>query len=122
MIKINKCLKSFSFAVKGIYILFKNENNARVHLLTSVLVVFAGIFLHIEKGEWLWISLAITLVWVTEAINTAIEKIIDLYSPEFNPKAGVIKDLAAGSVLMTSIFAIVVASIIFITKFLSFIS
>jgi diacylglycerol kinase len=117
MIKISKCIKSFSFAFKGIYLLFKNENNARVHLLASLLVVIAGAFSHLDKTEWLWISLAITLVWVTEAVNTAIEKIVDLYSPEFNPRAGVIKDLAAGAVLMTAIFALLVACLIFIPKY-----
>lgn len=117
MININKCLKSFSFAFKGIYLLFKNENNARVHLLASVLVIIAGFLTDLDKGEWLWIILAITLVWLTEAINTAIEKIIDLYTPDFNPRAGIIKDLAAGAVLITAIFATVVGAIIFIPKF-----
>lgn len=117
MIKINQCLKSFYFAFKGIYSLFKNENNARVHLLASVLVIVAGFIFDLEKKEWLWIILAIAVVWITEAINTAIEKLVDLYSPEFNPKAGVIKDIAAGAVLLAAIFAIVVALIIFLPKF-----
>jgi diacylglycerol kinase len=117
MININKCLKSFSFAFKGIYLLFKYENNARVHLLASIFVIIAGFLVDLDKGEWLWIILAITLVWVSEAFNTAIEKIIDLYSPDFNPRAGTVKDLAAGAVLMTAIFAIIVGAIIFIPKF-----
>jgi diacylglycerol kinase len=116
MIKVSKCLKSFSFAIKGIYAFFKNENNARVHLLASVAVVITGFFFHLEKSEWLWISIAIALVWITEAINTAIEKLVDLISPDFNSKAGEIKDLAAGAVLLAAIFSLVVALVIFIPK------
>src|SRR5687768_2885515 len=114
MINIKKCLRSFSFAFKGIYAFFKNENNARVHLLASVFVVISGIFFHLERAEWLWICLCVALVWITEAINTSIEKLVDLISPEFNPKAGMIKDLAAGAVLLAAIFSLIVALIIFI--------
>jgi diacylglycerol kinase len=60
--------------------------------------------------------LAIALVWTTEAINTAIEKIVDFISPDFHPKAGEIKDLAAGAVLIASLFALITGLIIFVPK------
>lgn len=116
MINITKCLRSFTFAFKGIYSLFRNENNARVHLLASFLVVIAGFAYELNRSEWIWIALAVTLVWICEAINTAIEKLVDLVSPEINPKAGTIKDLAAGAVLLAAIFALIVAGIIFLPK------
>jgi diacylglycerol kinase len=117
MIKINKCIKSLGFAIQGILRFFKDENNARVHLLASVLVISFSLYLKISAGEWLWVLLCIALVWITEAINTAIEKIVDFISPEFNPKAGEIKDLAAGAVLFAAIFAFISALIIFLPKF-----
>jgi diacylglycerol kinase len=118
MIKISKCLKSFSFAFKGVYHLFKNENNAKVHLLATVLVIAAGVFLKLEINEWLWIIFAIGLVWITEAINTAIEKTVDLLSPDFNPKAGMIKDLAAAAVLIAAIIAAVIGLLVFLPNVL----
>lgn len=116
MIRITKCLKSFKFALKGIYYFFKNENNARVHLLASVVVIAAGIICRLERSEWFWIILSIAIVWITEALNTAIEKLVDLVSPEFNHKAGTIKDLAAGAVLFAALFALIIGSVIFIPR------
>lgn len=116
MININKCLKSFTFAFKGIYRFFRNENNARVHLLASVLAIGAGFYFRLTSREWLWILLSIGLVWTAEAFNTAIEKLVDLVSPQFDPRAGEIKDLAAGAVLMTALFALIAGLIIFVPK------
>jgi len=117
MIKINKCIRSFGFALKGILRFFKDENNARVHLLASVLVIILSFYLQISKGEWLWVLLCIALVWITEAMNTAVEKIVDFISPEYNTRAGEIKDLAAGAVLFAAIFAFISGLIIFLPKF-----
>jgi len=117
MIKIKKCLNSFQFAFRGIYLFFRNENNARVHLLATILVILLGLYVHLSRFEWLWVSLSITLVWIAEAFNTALEKLTDLVSPEFNPKAGLIKDLSAAAVLFTAIFAFITGMVIFIPKF-----
>ncbi|GAL82976.1 DeoR family transcriptional regulator [Sporocytophaga myxococcoides] len=113
MIDINKNLKSYKYAVKGLKHLLVFENNARIHLAATVLVLALSAYFRIEKTEWLWILLAITLVWTMELINTAIEKIVDFLSPEFHPAAGKIKDLAAAAVLIAAIFALIVGVIIF---------
>ncbi|MBX9852490.1 MAG: diacylglycerol kinase family protein [Cytophagaceae bacterium] len=116
MININKCLKSFSFAFKGIYLFFKNENNARVHLLATIAATGLGVYFELDRSEWLWIALAVVLVWTTEAVNTSIEKMVDLIHPNYDPRAGHIKDLAAGAVLMAALFSVIVALIIFLPK------
>lgn len=116
MINFQKFIKSTSFAVKGIRSMIISENNARIHLLASTVVITAGMFFGLSKQEWLWISLAIALVWILEAINTAIEAMVDLVSPGFHPLAGKVKDTAAAAVLIASFFAVIVGIIIFFPK------
>ena len=74
----------------------------------------AGIYFKISISDWCWLALSISIVWITESINTAIEKLVDLVSPEYNVLAGAIKDIAAGAVLIASIFAIAIGVLIFI--------
>jgi diacylglycerol kinase len=118
MIKIKKCLNSFRFAIKGIFQFFRYENNARIHLLATILVIVLGILFKLERYEWLWVSLAVSLVWITEIINISIEKLTDLISPDYNPLAGKAKDLAAAAVLIAAVFALIVGMVIFLPRFL----
>ena len=110
---IVKSIKSFKYAFRGIWLVFKNENNAKIHLLATMLTIGGGLYLKIEKIDWLFISLAIALVWIMETINSAIEKLVDLTSPDFNPKAGAIKDMAAGAVLFAAFFAVILGLLVF---------
>ncbi|MDP4663508.1 MAG: diacylglycerol kinase family protein [Salibacteraceae bacterium] len=106
-------IRSFGFALKGIKQLFQSEPNARIHLVAAIAAVFFGCFFGISSTEWCWIFLAITLVFVLEIVNTSIEKLVDLVEPNFNPLAGDVKDLVAGSVLIGAIFAALVGIVIF---------
>jgi diacylglycerol kinase (ATP) len=81
-----------------------------------VVVTIAGLFLGLTAIEWSLIALCIGAVIGAEMMNTAIEELVDLVSPQFNPKAGKIKDIAAGAVLLTAIVATVVAVYIFGNK------
>jgi diacylglycerol kinase (ATP) len=115
---IHAFMLSFKYAFNGIYILISTQRNARVHLLAAVLVVAAGFYFSISNIEWVAVILCIVMVLATEAFNTAIEKIVDEISPEFNSSAGKIKDLAAGAVLFTAVGAAVVGLIIFVPRLL----
>jgi diacylglycerol kinase (ATP) len=77
-----------------------------------------GCALHISISEWLWVALSITLVLVTELFNTMIEALTDLVSPGYNEKAGHVKDMSAGAVIIAAIFALVTGLIIFLPKLL----
>lgn len=112
--KIKERLKSFVYAGKGIYTLLKNEHNAWIHCVAIILVTLAGFYFNITKGEWIAVVLCFGLVLAAEAFNTAIEKLVDLVSPEWNPLAGKVKDLAAGAVLICAIVAAIVGAIIFL--------
>ena len=109
---LKQMFKSIGVAFDGIIDLIKSENNAKVHLVSTIVVIIVGLKLQFLAIEWLWISLAIAGVWVAELINTAIEKLTDLVSPEISPIAKKVKDYAAGAVLVMAIWAIFVFCLI----------
>lgn len=90
--------------------------NFQIHLVATILVGIAGWYFQLSGNEWLWIVLAIGLVLVAELLNTAIELLVDLVSPEFNVKAGKVKDVAAGAVIVAAFISVIIAAIIFIPK------
>lgn len=106
-------LKSFVFAFEGIAAFFKKEHNAWIHLAASGIVIFLAIVLKISAMEWIAICFAIGLVWITEMLNTCVEKMLDFMSTEINPKIKLIKDIAAGAVLVAAIVALVIGAIVF---------
>lgn len=109
-------IKSFVYAGKGVKFFFKSQPNARIHAFAAVLAVGFGFLLKISDLEWVSIMMVIGAVLVTEAINTALEELVNFVSPEYNPKAGIIKDVAAGAVLLAATTALGVGLIIFLPK------
>jgi len=106
-------IDSFRYAFNGIRLTIWAEHNFRIHLVATVLVVGLGFYFDMTASEWLWITFVISLVLITEMINTAIEKLVDLAEPNQNPLAGKIKDIAAGAVLIAAITAVVIGALIF---------
>lgn len=117
---IESQIKSFKYAFNGIVLLFKGEMNARIHLIAAIGVIILAVIFEISFTEWALIVFAIGMVFVTETINTSIERIVDIISPEYNKKAGEAKDVAAGAVLLAAIFAVVIGAIVFLPKLLLF--
>lgn len=109
-------MHSFENAFNGVWCLLATQAHARLHLLASFVVISLVTFLKINANDWILLILAMSVVWVTEAINTAIELTVDLISPAYHPLAGKVKDVAAGAVLLASMFALVVGLIIFGSK------
>ena len=105
-------IKSLSFAINGLKLVLK-EKHIKIHLLITLLVLTAGFYFNISHTEWYTILVCIGIVLSLEIINTAIEHFVDLVEPNYNPKAGAIKDLAAGAVLVFSIISIVIGIMIF---------
>lgn len=87
--------------------------NAIIMMVAVVVVLAAGLYFNIRAMEWALVSFAITLVIVAEAFNTAIEKLTDMVQPNQDPRAGKVKDLAAGAVLLACIGAAVIGVIVF---------
>ncbi len=108
--------KSFIPAFQGIGQLIRYEKNATLHLIATIFVIFISWLLSVNSTEWLFILLAIILVWITELINTSIEKLTDKTYPEVHPQAKIIKDFSAGAVLLAAIFSIIVACFILLPR------
>lgn len=109
-------LRSFTFAFSGLKILLKTQHNSWIHLAFTGIVFAVGVMLRISAIEWSVLTLAMASVWITETLNTAIEFLTDLASPEFHPIAGQVKDLAAAAVLISAMGAAVVGVIVFLPK------
>ena len=109
-----KQLKSFTFAWKGILTCAGHEQNITFHLIAAIAVVAAGFFFNITHTEWMVVMLCIGTVISAELFNSAIERLVDLVSPEWQKIAGEVKDIAAGAVLVTAIVAAIVGLIVFL--------
>ncbi|MES2778969.1 MAG: diacylglycerol kinase family protein [Bacteroidota bacterium] len=116
MNKISQFFKSFGYAINGIAIGIRKEQSLQIHLIAIILVTIAGLMLNVSQTEWMILLLCFGTVASAELMNSAIEKLVDLVSPEYNKKAGVIKDMAAGAVLVLAIAASIIGGIIFIPK------
>jgi diacylglycerol kinase (ATP) len=115
---MKKFIRGFGYALNGIWHAAVTQLNFKVHLGAALMAVYAGYALHISASEWLWIILCIGMVLIAELFNTALEFLTDLVSPEYNKKAGLVKDMSAGAVLITAICALLIGLIIFVPKLL----
>lgn len=115
---MRKLIRGFGFAFKGIGYAIDTQLNFRLHLVAALIAGLLGYALHISVSEWIWIICCIALVLAAELLNTAIEILTDIVSPEYNIKAGHVKDVAAGAVLITALFALATGLIIFLPKIL----
>ena len=114
---LKKQLRSFGYAWKGIQSCVGKEQNLSFHLIAAMAVIIAGIVLGITRTEWIMVVMCIGTVIAAELFNTAIEKLVDLMSPERHPVAGQVKDIAAGAVLICAVAAAIIGLIIFIPYF-----
>lgn len=112
-------LKSFKYAIEGIKTAYKQEPNLRIHTAIGFCALVAGYFLKLSSVEWLILILTIFMVITLELINTVLEALVDLHSPEIKNEAKVAKDVSAAVVLVASVFAIIVGVILFLPKFIS---
>ena len=111
---LKKQLRSFRYAWQGIRGCVGREQNLSFHLIVTVAVMTLGFGLGITRGEWVAVCLCIGLVISAELFNTAIERLVDLVSPQRHPLAGQVKDIAAGAVLVCALAAIAAGLIIFV--------
>lgn len=115
---IHKEVKSFGYALSGIWFLLRHERHMQIHGMAAVLVIFAAWFFELSHTEWCLAIFAIGLVFTAEAFNSAIEQLTNISSPQHNPLAGKVKDIAAGAVLLAAIAAAIIGILIFLPKLL----
>lgn len=109
-------IKSFVPAFQGLFFMIKNEKNAWVHILATLIAIVLIFILKLNYVEILFFVSAIFLVWITEIINSAFEYFLDFDHPEKNQKVKIIKDLSAASVLLSAIYALIVFLVILVSK------
>lgn len=109
--------RSFGFAWAGILGFLRSEHNARLHLLATLAAIVLSVAAGISRMEAVGLALCIALVWITEIVNTAIEKAMDMITEEWHPQVKLVKDMAAAAVLLAAIVALLIGCIIFLPKF-----
>lgn len=109
-------VKSFGYAIEGIFFSFKKGTHFKIHVVATLVVTILGFVYSISAFEWLAIILISSAVIAAETINTAIEETCDVLHPEHHPGARLAKHCAAGGVLILSFAAIIIGLIIFIPK------
>ncbi|MED9978784.1 MAG: diacylglycerol kinase family protein [Bacilli bacterium] len=119
----SKDKRTFKGSVKncldGISYVTKNEKNFKREIALGIIALILSYILKIDKIEFIIVLTMICLVLTTEIINTAIERTVDLVTKEYHELARIAKDVSAGSVLVTSIFALIIGIIIFIPKIIT---
>lgn len=113
---LRKRLLSFRYAFNGIKWLIRHEHNAWIHCFAAVCVIVAGLIVRLSAGEWIAVVFSIGSVLAAESVNSAIEALADVISPDYNEAIGRAKDMAAGAVLMLAVVAATIGLIIFIPK------
>src|SRR5437870_1567057 len=114
-----KRIKSFEYAFKGLVYSIRTQHNLWIHLIATILLLWAGVHYKLNVTEWCIILLCIGLVLSTEIINSSIESLTDIVSPEYDQFAGKVKDMAAGGVLLAAIISAVIGCIIFVPKIIT---
>ena len=112
--KKKSLVQKFGFAFRGLIIPYQTEISIRIQTTIALAAVAFGFYLHISMNDWLWIIVGSSLVLITEILNTAIEKLVDLVSPGYHELAGKVKDIAAGAVFLAAILSLIIGAMVFI--------
>jgi diacylglycerol kinase len=107
-------IRSLRFALNGFWLFFRRERNGQIQGIIAVIAVTAGFAFGISRGEWMALLLCTGLVISLEMLNSAIERICNMYTTEFHPAIKIIKDIAAAAVLWSALVALVVGLLIFL--------
>lgn len=105
-------LASFGHAFAGWRHVLRTQRNAWIHALASLAVFAVALWLRVGRIEWAILLLTIALVWMAEFVNTAVEAIVDLLSPDIHPVAKIAKDVAAAAVLIAALASVVVGLLV----------
>ncbi|MCH2490813.1 MAG: diacylglycerol kinase family protein [Flavobacteriales bacterium] len=111
-----KRIKGCGYAIKGAWMLLKNEQSIQVQAVIGVLVTIAGFYFNISSTEWMLQIFAIGLIMSVEGLNTAAEEIANFVHPDFHNKIGYIKDVAAGAVFFAAVAGVIIGCIIYLPK------
>ena len=112
MINIKSIFRSIKYAFEGLVHVVKTQNNARFHLLATIIVVGLSIWLKLDANKWCLILVAISLVWIAECFNTTLESFFDLVNPDPHPLVKHGKDSGAAAVLIAAFLSVTLGIIV----------
>ena len=105
-------LHSFQHAFRGLGYVIRTQRNAWIHVVIATCIFMLSFWLHLDARDWAVIILTTAMVFTAEFLNTAIEAVVDLASPQKHPLAKVGKDVGAGAVLIAAVAAVLVGALI----------
>ena len=111
---------NFFYALEGIIFLIKTERNPVIYLVVTLTTILSGLFVSLSRIEWSVLILAMSIVWMAEALNTAVELVCDEVSEEKRERLRRAKDVAAGGVLIVALGALIVGILIFLPHVITF--
>lgn len=118
MLRIKRLIKSFIYAFRGLFRVFREEQNLAVQSTAAFVVIIAGWFFHVSRLEWALLFMSILVVILMEIVNSAIERVTDILKPRIHDYVKEIKDIMAAAVMLASIFAVIIGLIVFLPKVL----
>jgi diacylglycerol kinase (ATP) len=110
---VRRRVASFGYAFRGVWAALRTEIHLRFHALATVVVLGLGFYFRLSRLEWALVALAVGLVGSLELVNTAVEAVVNLVSPDYHRLAGRAKDVAAGAVLVGALAALAVGLLVF---------
>jgi len=116
MSQTHPTLMSFGYAFSGLKTALKNEPNIRIHLLISLLAIILAFFLGFSPVEWIILAFTISFVLILELINTSLEALVNIVSPEIKEEARIAKDISAAAVFIGALLSLVVGAFLFLPK------
>lgn len=102
---IRRCINSFLNSKDGLVYAYTNEQSLTIHAVLAFIVLLSGIYFHASKTQWAIIAVVMTIIVITELLNTAIEATVDLITEEYHPLAKIAKDCASAAVFVASLLA-----------------
>ena len=105
-------IQSFRYAFRGFWYVVRTQRNAWIHVVIATIVFVLSFWLRLDGRDWALIILATAIVFTAEFINTAIEAVVDLASPQMHPLAKVGKDVGAGAVLIAALAAVLIGALV----------
>jgi diacylglycerol kinase len=105
-------IESLGFALAGWLYMLRHQKNTRIMSLASAIVFCVAIWLQIDIASWAVLILTVTMVWMAEFLNAAVEAVVNLVSPDYHPMAKVAKDVAAAAVLLGAVASVIVGLLI----------
>ena len=114
---LNRVIKKFNYAFKGLKIAIITDNSFKIHFIFALPVIISGFILNFNQFEWIIICLSIGIVLIAELFNTSIEYLVKMFTDEYHELAEKLLDIAAGAVLMSALLSVVLALFIYIPHF-----